>query len=150
MSDDDPHADRIPSPSSIESPPATSLDYEDFELESKIGTGGSADVWRTRITDNEQVIAVKRPQLDRTLSTERVEQLQQEARTWATLADHSHIVGIVDYGAEPVPWIAMEYMDGGPPATTPIPSKRPRPCGSAIGSPARCATPAATASPTST
>ncbi len=75
MSDDDPHADRIPSPSSIESGPATSLDYVDFELESKIGTVGSADVWRTRLADDEQVIAVKRTQPDRTLSTDQAERV---------------------------------------------------------------------------
>jgi serine/threonine protein kinase len=48
-----------------------------------------------------------------TLHTDQVEQILQEAETWDKLDDHDHIVGVVDYGSEPIPWIAMEYMDGG-------------------------------------
>lgn len=40
-------------------------------------------------------------------------QLLEEAEKWAKIDDHDHIVNIVDYGDEPLPWIAMEYMDGG-------------------------------------
>jgi serine/threonine protein kinase len=36
-----------------------------------------------------------------------------EAETWDKLDDHDYIVDVVDYGGEPTPWIAMEYMDGG-------------------------------------
>jgi len=37
----------------------------------------------------------------------------QEAETWDNLDDHDHIVGVCDYGNTPMPWIAVEYMDGG-------------------------------------
>lgn len=39
--------------------------------------------------------------------------LLAEAARWQRLDDHDHIVGVVDYGANPHPWIAMEYMDAG-------------------------------------
>jgi serine/threonine protein kinase len=37
----------------------------------------------------------------------------EEAETWDKLDEHEYIVGVVDYGSEPLPWIALEYMDGG-------------------------------------
>jgi serine/threonine protein kinase len=36
-----------------------------------------------------------------------------EAETWQRLDGHDHIVSVVDYDAEPLPWIGMEYMDAG-------------------------------------
>jgi serine/threonine protein kinase len=42
-----------------------------------------------------------------------VERLLQEAETWDQLDSNDHIVGVVDWGSRPVPWIAMEHMDGG-------------------------------------
>ncbi|GAB3329958.1 hypothetical protein GCM10027355_36110 [Haloplanus salinarum] len=48
-----------------------------------------------------------------TVHTGTVERVLEEAKTWDKLDDHDHIVGVIDYGAEPVPWIAMEYMDAG-------------------------------------
>jgi serine/threonine protein kinase len=36
-----------------------------------------------------------------------------EAETWQQLDDHDHIVSVLAYGAEPLPWIGMEYMDAG-------------------------------------
>jgi serine/threonine protein kinase len=48
-----------------------------------------------------------------TLRRDEFDRMLAEARTWDKLDDHDHIVDVVDYGSEPVPWIAMEYMDGG-------------------------------------
>ena len=48
-----------------------------------------------------------------TLHTDVVDRMMNEAETWQRLDDYDHIVGVVDHGAEPLPWIAMEYMDGG-------------------------------------
>jgi serine/threonine protein kinase len=48
-----------------------------------------------------------------TLHTDAVERILTEAETWDKLDSHDYIVDIVDYGSEPVPWIAMEYMNAG-------------------------------------
>ncbi len=48
-----------------------------------------------------------------TLHSEQVERILAEAETWDKLDDHDHIVGVIGYGSKPLPWIAMEYMDGG-------------------------------------
>jgi hypothetical protein len=48
-----------------------------------------------------------------TLNTEVVERMMQEAETWQQPDGHDHVAGVVDYGAQPLPWIAIECMDGG-------------------------------------
>ncbi len=48
-----------------------------------------------------------------TVQSRSVEPLMNEAETWQKLDDHDHIVSVIDYGSDPLPWIAMEYMDGG-------------------------------------
>jgi serine/threonine protein kinase len=63
--------------------------------------------------DGELNLALKEPRIQETLDIDKVEDLMQEAETWQQLDDHDHIVSIVDYDSSPIPWIAMEYMDGG-------------------------------------
>ncbi|WP_251328406.1 protein kinase domain-containing protein [Haloplanus pelagicus] len=102
-------------PSRIPSPPPLNVSYHGIEQEGVIGTGGNAKIYRgTVMADDRQVpLAVKEPRTGGTLHTETVERLLAEAETWTALDDHDHVVDVVDYGSTPVPWIAMEYMDGG-------------------------------------
>jgi serine/threonine protein kinase len=94
-----------------------SLSYGDIEKRGELGRGGNADVYRaTGATDRGPVdLALKEPRMGggKTLHTEVVERMMQEAETWQRLDDHDHIVGVVDYGSQPIPWIGMEYMDAG-------------------------------------
>ncbi|WP_251328405.1 PQQ-binding-like beta-propeller repeat protein [Haloplanus pelagicus] len=92
-----------------------SLDYDRIDRGDRLGSGGTADVYRgiVRRDDGDVPIALKTPRMSGTIHTERVERLLDEAETWARLADHDHIVGVIDWDVEPIPWIAMEYMDGG-------------------------------------
>lgn len=39
--------------------------------------------------------------------------LLQAAATWQDLAEHDHVVDVIDFGIEDRAWIAMEYMDEG-------------------------------------
>ena len=102
-------------PSDIPSAPDRSVDYDRLTDMEPIGSGGNADVMRATLpTDDGAVpLAIKQPRMGGTIHTEAVERLLAEAETWDKLDDHDHIVDVVDYGAEPLPWIAMEYMDGG-------------------------------------
>ena len=105
-------------PLEIPSPPALSVAYEDFgdpDDREPVGAGGNADVSRIDVAhDGEHVqLAVKLPRMAGTLHLNDAEQLLAEAETWSKLDDHEHVVDVIDFGAEPLPWIAMEYMDGG-------------------------------------
>jgi tRNA A-37 threonylcarbamoyl transferase component Bud32 len=101
-------------PASIPRAPDLSVDYDSLVDEEPIGSGGNADVTRAILPteDGDITLAIKKPRMSGTLHTERVERLLAEAETWDKLDDHDHIVGVVDYGSDPLPWIAMEYMDG--------------------------------------
>jgi len=107
--------DSLGPPADISGHPDLPVTYGALTDEEPIGAGGSADVIRATLITNEgdHTLAVKKPRLGGTLHTDIAERLLAEAETWDQLDDHEHIVGIVDYGAEPMPWIAMEYMDGG-------------------------------------
>jgi len=59
------------------------------------------------------VLAIKEPRISGTLHADAVKRMLNEAETWDKLDDHDHIVGVIDYDSQPLPWIAMEYMDGG-------------------------------------
>ena len=95
--------------------PQLSLSHEQFDAREPIGRGGNADVYRILVPtpDGDIPVAVKEPRMEGTLHSDAVDRLLTEAETWAKLDDHDHVVGVVDYGSDPLPWIAMEYMDGG-------------------------------------
>ena len=94
---------------------AGSLSYESLEKTEPIGGGGNADVYKAiaDTDDGEFTVALKEPRMSGTLHIEKADRIMQEAETWSELDDHENIVSVVDYGSEPLPWIAMEYMDGG-------------------------------------
>lgn len=48
-----------------------------------------------------------------TLDTDTVDRFIQEADICAELDGHDHIVSLHDWGAEPLPWLAMEYINVG-------------------------------------
>lgn len=102
-------------PEQISEPPAASLSYGDFTNRDQIGTGGNADVYHATVSSKSSLtdIAVKEPRFTGTAHSEDIDRLLTEAKTWASLDDHDHVVSIIDYGSNPLPWIAMEYMSGG-------------------------------------
>ena len=104
-----------PVPETIPTIAHASLSYDALEKVDPLGSGGNADVYyaKTTSSDAPSELALKEPRMSGTLHTEVVERMLQEAETWQRLDGHDHIVGVVDYGAEPLPWIAVEYMDAG-------------------------------------
>ena len=92
-----------------------SIKYENVTDKQHIGSGGNADVYKATYesSDGGVTITLKEPRMSGTVHTDEVERMLNEAETWNRLDDHNHIVGVIDYGSEPLPWIAMEYMDGG-------------------------------------
>ncbi len=115
----------IPDLSAVASPDRRPIEYTELNTASDpIGTGGNAIVYEATLTDNSPPdrVALKEPSDLGTLHFETVEQFLREAETWETVdryerekprwADSEHIVGVIDTGDE-LPWIVMEYMDGG-------------------------------------
>lgn len=103
-------------PDAIPTAPEIDLTYDHFEFGEQIGHGGIAVVHRAELPSADEPIAVKRllgTDSGETVDSEPVSRLLEEARTWSTLDDHDHVVDVIGWGSSPVPWIALEYMDGG-------------------------------------
>lgn len=106
--------DRFPTP--IPTAPQIDFAYEAITQIERIGRGGNADVYKARVrTDgSEYIVDVKEPRFQQaTLHAGVIERFLNEAQTWANLDSHDHIVDVIEWGSAPLPWIALEYMDGG-------------------------------------
>jgi len=62
---------------------------------------------------NTYQIAIKEPRFEGTIQRRVVEKFQNEAETWNSLSDHENIVSVYGWGTKPLPWMGLEYMDGG-------------------------------------
>jgi serine/threonine protein kinase len=96
-------------PYETETPPQ----LEHYSVEKKIGQGGSANVYLGHNTQG-VAVALKIPRLPQ-YETIEAKDFINEAELWTKLSrlKHPHIVELYEYGTEPYPWIAMEYMEGG-------------------------------------
>jgi serine/threonine protein kinase len=117
--------ERIPDPGRYESPPRQSLDRDAIQIEdTPIGRGGQAVVYEATVTGDTppRRVAVKQPLQPSTVTDAVVDAFLSEAATWETVDTREreklrwegseYVVGVVDTGDQ-LPWIAMEYMDGG-------------------------------------
>jgi len=85
----------------------------DHEVLEHIGSGGNADVHKVRLENSGDVVALKIPQWQSTLSRTAAEAFVDEARTWTQLDDHEHIISVRNFGVDPYPWMLLEFMDRG-------------------------------------
>ena len=109
----DEHVDKR-RPADIPGAPEAEIALDEIEEERTIGQGGNADVVEASVPGTvDTSIAIKRPRMSGTVHGETIERMLDEAERWERLDGHDHIVGVVDWGASPVPWIGMEFMDGG-------------------------------------
>ena len=116
--------DREPTLDRVRSPPRRDLSAELVRSGELIDRGGNALVSVAALSDERSPdrIAVKEPLAPGTLENDEIERFLSQAETWETVdriererprwRDSEHVVGVVDTG-ERLPWIAMEYMDGG-------------------------------------
>ncbi len=81
-----------------------------YRLDSLIGRGGTAEVWRATDTSLDRVVALKLVTVAHDDSSARA---ADEARTLARLA-HPCLVQVYDAGTDTSgrPWVVMEYVDG--------------------------------------
>jgi len=93
-------------------PPAIDIDRNALEELEHIGSGGTADVTKMR-TGCGTMVALKQPRFEETLDHRTIDSFISEAKTWAKLDDITGVVDVIDWGQSPVPWITLEYMDGG-------------------------------------
>lgn len=91
------------------------IQYDELDVGDRIGTGGDADVYKATVTDGTatRAIALKEPRFQGTLHGDVIQRFRDEAETWSSLDDHDNVVSVHAWDTEPLPWMALEYMDGG-------------------------------------
>lgn len=118
--------EQIPSVETVRSPERHNLSIDDLHVLANLGHGGQATIKKVQLPDSKtppEVVAIREPTAPETITTEAVEEFLQSAETWETIDDqernkpqrwerYEHIVGVIDTGDD-LPWIAMEYMQGG-------------------------------------
>jgi Tol biopolymer transport system component len=82
-----------------------------YEILSPLGAGGMGEVYRARDTRLGREVALKVLPVELALDRQRLRRFEQEARAASALS-HSNIVTIYDVGEGPVPYIAMELVEG--------------------------------------
>jgi hypothetical protein len=86
--------------------------FGSYELQRPIDTGRFSFLWEG-VADDGSVVALKvfDPQLEG--STRRLLEADflHEAEVLDTIGDHDHVVDIHDWGREPQPWLAVEYVE---------------------------------------
>jgi serine/threonine-protein kinase len=87
-----------------------------YELESVIGRGGMAEVYRARDLRLDRVVAVKTLRSDLARDPTFQARFRREAQSAASL-NHPSVIAVYDTGEDmigdtPIPYIVMEYVDG--------------------------------------
>lgn len=79
----------------------------------RIGSGGFSDVYKARSSEG-SIVALKFPkyEIGTTMPRSICKRFLKEARIWSVLK-HEHIVEVYEFGSKPMPWISMEFMEGG-------------------------------------
>ncbi|BBM86991.1 protein kinase domain-containing protein [Candidatus Uabimicrobium amorphum] len=84
--------------------------FAHYQLQEKIGEGGMGSVYRAVDLKLQRTVAIK-VITNEVTSQHDVERFLREARAMAKL-DHENIVQIYEVGISPVPFIAMEFLEG--------------------------------------
>jgi serine/threonine protein kinase len=88
-----------------------------YRLDSVLGEGGMAVVWRATHTETDRAVALKLVRRELVQETQVREMFVREARIAARIGQNAHIVDVLDAGVDPaleVPFIAMELLQGEP------------------------------------
>lgn len=85
-----------------------------FVVERYLGEGGSGTVYKAYREYDHMYVALKIPNITnlQTVTQEMAGEIEKIAAAWQRLR-HTNVIEVYDYGKNPVPWIAMEYADGG-------------------------------------
>jgi outer membrane protein assembly factor BamB len=113
-----PAIDRSSTPPTLDHRSGSSLDlsYSQFEFDEsddELGAGGNAVVHRAAVPSLELTVALKRPFPGRSIDRATIENVLDEAQRWAKIDDHPYVADVFDWGFGGIPWVAIEYLDGG-------------------------------------
>jgi serine/threonine protein kinase/Tfp pilus assembly protein PilF len=82
-----------------------------YEVVERIATGTKAKIYKAKHLHLDKFVALKVLQVGISVTQSQVARFQKEAQVAVKLI-HPNIVRVYDYGTNPQPYIAMEYVDG--------------------------------------
>jgi len=88
-----------------------------YRLESRLGEGGMAVVWKATHTETDRVVALKLVRSELASDDRSRQMFVREARVAARIGRNEHIIDVLDAGIDEnlgVPFLAMELLDGEP------------------------------------
>jgi len=97
-------------PATVPGGPSLALGHDDLTGREVLGRGGDDEVYRATVDEGGRTHQVAVTELPADVPDER---FAAAVERWATVDDHDHVVDVVDWGTDPVPWVAAEYADGG-------------------------------------
>jgi outer membrane protein assembly factor BamB len=95
----------------VEFPETSFAEYNQGDL---IGTGPITRTVEATIAEYDGPVALRSLNVSdsSTLDHSLLEQFLEGLETWKTISDHEYVLTVLDIGAEPVPWAALELADG--------------------------------------
>lgn len=94
----------------------TELSYSQIQFDpnkDRIDGGNNTEVYKATVRPSGTTIALKQPLQKTTTPKEKVAQILEEGEKWAKIDQHPYVANVHDWGLGAVPWIAIEYVDGG-------------------------------------
>lgn len=85
--------------------------FAGYEVQSRISFGGTATVYKGIDPDLEKTVVIKVLHTDLASDLTAIGRLQKEARAMGRIK-HSNVVEVYRISMEPIPFIAMEYVEG--------------------------------------
>lgn len=102
-------------PDFIPQAPDISIEYTDWsELEPEREDNPSGpSFFKINSENNVYPVVIKSLKHSGTLDKNEVTSFVNKCDIWGKLADHNNITDVLSYSGRPIPWVAIEYMDGG-------------------------------------
>ena len=108
--DDEPWAEHAPELTPV--PDTMKGVIPGYIIQSKLGSGGFATVYKA-VDSNGELVAIKLPKfIDETVDSSVLQKFKAEADIWKKLK-HRNIVEFYNSDIRPVPYMVIEYMEGG-------------------------------------
>ncbi|MFB6297176.1 MAG: serine/threonine-protein kinase [Salinirussus sp.] len=89
--------------------------FQSYRLGPRAGRGALSVVWRAESVDTGETVALKI--FDRSVDADTRRTFEadflHEAKVLRSLRDHEHVITLRDWGYDPTPWIAVEYVEAG-------------------------------------
>jgi outer membrane protein assembly factor BamB/serine/threonine protein kinase len=99
-------------PSTIPEPTSRTVSFDDLERRATVASGPFGDVVAATDQTGERV-ALKEPRFQGAPPDDVLDRFEAAVADWAAIDTHDHVLDVFGWGTSPLPWLAVEWLDGG-------------------------------------